>query len=54
MAVSNELGLNRLATFMDAKGNMTRYQHDAQGNLRSITRADDSAERWGYDAAHTR
>ncbi|MCX6887773.1 MAG: choice-of-anchor J domain-containing protein, partial [Verrucomicrobia bacterium] len=41
---------NRLAQLTDAKGNVTRYNHDPKGNLNAITYANNTVERWGYDA----
>ncbi len=46
--------LNRLATLIDAKGNVTRYSYESDGDLNAITYADNSVERWSYDAAGTR
>ena len=40
---------NRLASVTDAKGNVTRYMYDTDGNLTSITYADGSVETWTYD-----
>ncbi|NQU26017.1 MAG: RHS repeat protein, partial [Candidatus Nealsonbacteria bacterium] len=42
--------LNRLNLLTDAAGNVTDYDYDAAGNLVSITYADNSLERWQYDA----
>jgi RHS repeat-associated protein len=41
--------LDRLTSFRDAGGHTTRYAYDAQGNLRTITYADGSAEQFSYD-----
>ncbi len=45
---------NKLATLVDAKGNMTRYGYEPDNDLASITYADNSSERWGYDALGNR
>ncbi len=41
---------NRLAQLTDAKGNLTKYAYNTSGNLTAITYADNSVERWNYDA----
>lgn len=41
----------RLSQLMDAKNNITRYSHDTNGNLTAITYANETVERWAYDAA---
>ncbi|HOW73530.1 MAG TPA: DUF6531 domain-containing protein [Phycisphaerae bacterium] len=43
-------GLNRLASFTDARGNGVRYAYDTSGNVMSITYQDNSIERFTYDA----
>ena len=40
---------NKLTTFIDARGNVTSYAYNSNGDLVSITYADGSVERWGYD-----
>ncbi|MBE0544528.1 MAG: immunoglobulin domain-containing protein [Verrucomicrobia bacterium] len=45
---------NRLASVLDAKGNLTRYAYQPDGALASITYADGSRESWGYDASGNR
>ncbi len=40
---------NRLGTLIDARGIVTRYDHDSQGNLLGITYPDQTRESWGYD-----
>jgi RHS repeat-associated protein len=40
---------NRLASLVDANANVTTYANNTNGNLRSISYADGSAEKWGYD-----
>jgi YD repeat-containing protein len=41
--------LNRLGNVVDARGIVTRYDHSQDGNVLSITYADESRESWGYD-----
>jgi len=41
---------NRMASMVDANGNVTRYSVDSRGNVTSMTYADGSIERWEYAA----
>jgi RHS repeat-associated protein len=43
-------GLNRLATLQDANANTTDYGYNQNGNLQSITYADNTVENMGYDS----
>jgi RHS repeat-associated protein len=41
---------SELATWKDALGNKTQFDHDAKGNLTATTQADGSTQRYSYDA----
>ncbi len=50
VAMTYEPAFNQLTSFEDERGNTTRYDIDARGNVITMTYADDTSVQFGYDA----